>query len=158
MFATFKGPSNFQGEVGRQLNSCTKLPVTKFERIRCHLDALNIDLKVLSKVQKYLFEFCCGINSGKISQRLENLEPGPAVHSRWLTIANGILRLYVTKKESLSNLKILADMFAKYMHHFGFRLNVMKSGIMGSSIFGTFFGQFIYFKLMLLQKTNFMLP
>ena len=34
-------PSNFQGEVCRQLNSCTKLPVTKFERIRCHLDALT---------------------------------------------------------------------------------------------------------------------
>ena len=97
------GPSNFQGEVGRQLNSCTKLPVTRFERIRCHLDALNIDLKVLSKDQKYLFEF----NSGKTSQRLGNLEPGPAVHSRWLTTANGILRLYVTKEEPLSNLKIL---------------------------------------------------
>ena len=87
------GPSNFQGEAGRKLNLCTKLPVTKFERIRCYLDALNLDLKVLSKVQKYLFEFYCGINSGKISQRLENLEPGPAVHSRWLTHANRILRL-----------------------------------------------------------------
>ena len=127
------GPSNFQGEVGRQLNSYTKLPVTKFERIRCHLDALNIDLKVLSKDQKYLLEFYCGINSRKIFQRLENLEPGPAMHSRWLTTVNRILRLYVAKEEPLSNLKIWLNIFVKYMHHFGLRLNVMKSGIMGCS-------------------------
>ena len=76
LYGKTSAPSNFQGEVCRQLNSCTKLPVTKFERIRCHLDALNINLKVLSK------EFCCGFNSSKISQRLENLEPGPAMHSR----------------------------------------------------------------------------
>ena len=49
----------------------------------------------LSTDQKYVYEICQAVCSGSCSQKLSNRNPGKMAHSRWLTTASRILRLYV---------------------------------------------------------------
>lgn len=48
------------------------------------------------------------ISTGNFSTDLANITPGPLNHSRWLTTANRILRLYATRTDPEENLVILA--------------------------------------------------
>ena len=57
-------------------------------------DLSNVDPKKLSADQRYLLKICNSINAGEcsIDQSIQN--PGCLNHSRWLTPANRILKLY----------------------------------------------------------------
>ena len=69
-------------------------------------DASAIDI---SKDQTYLFDICKGIELGTVSDTLATKEPGPLIHSRWLTTANRILRLYVSAEQPSAELVLLTD-------------------------------------------------
>ena len=109
---TTASPAQFNGTIGKALQDCHKLPInTQFQSRRNHLpqqlhDASTIDI---SKDQKYLFDICKGIELGIVSDSLARKEPGPVVHSRWLTTANRILRLYVSDKQPSAELVLLTD-------------------------------------------------
>ena len=67
----------------------------------------DIDGEDLSTDQQYLYNICHAISVGQSSNDLALQKPGPIVHSRWLTTANRLLRLYVTTEnpsETLRNL------------------------------------------------------
>ncbi|KAK2577113.1 hypothetical protein KPH14_011881 [Odynerus spinipes] len=49
----------------------------------------------MSTDQKYLYKICQAVGAGICSSELANCQPGKMAHSRWLTTANRILRLYV---------------------------------------------------------------
>lgn len=106
------GPNEFFGSIGKQLEICHKLPVAEFVRIESNLPYLKNEVD-LSTDQKYLFEICPSISNGNCSIDLSRRNPGKQAHSRWLTTANRILRLYISMKSPTENLKILAEFILK---------------------------------------------
>lgn len=52
----------------------------------------------LSTDQCYLLEICQAIHSGSCDENLAKRNPGAIFHSRWVTIANRISKLYVSTK------------------------------------------------------------
>ena len=71
-----------------QLNHC------KFAAVTGELPELTCS--DLSTDQRYLYEICQSVINGSCSEELGRRNPGKIAHSRWLTTANRILRLYVS--------------------------------------------------------------
>jgi hypothetical protein len=84
-------------------------PIVIFSRFAAIQSSLleNIGELDLSKDQKYLYDICDAVDFGFVSQDLANLKPRPVVHTRRLTTACRILRLYVGTTRPTKNLKIL---------------------------------------------------
>src|SRR6218665_28808 len=91
--------------------TCELLPVVNFEPIILE-NCPNLDV---STDQQYLYKMCQAIHvsAGTCSPDLAARRPGPVVHSRWLTIANRILRLYVGSDDPSDNLKIFVTFIMK---------------------------------------------
>lgn len=88
------GPRSFSGPIEQSLSDCKDRAVVEFQPIDCKIP--DIDKKLLSKDQRYLFDASQAIKSDTFPNDLANCDPGPISHSRWLTCANRILRLYVS--------------------------------------------------------------
>ncbi|GBL75620.1 hypothetical protein AVEN_154938-1 [Araneus ventricosus] len=73
----------------------------------------NIDRMVLSNDQQYLYDICLEISHGECYSDLALRKPDPVAHSRWLTTASRILRLYVVTEKPSGNLIILATYIMK---------------------------------------------
>ncbi|CAH0564432.1 unnamed protein product [Brassicogethes aeneus] len=97
------GPTTFSGSIGQQLTNCEKLPVVDYEPIDCSVP--DIDRNLLSKDQQYLLDISNAITLGHCPEDLANRDPGPLSHSRWLTAANRVLRLYISSSYPSENLK-----------------------------------------------------
>ena len=105
------GPTSFTGVIGKMLQTCHELEIVDFMRRENGLphrllDVENLDL---SKDQLYLYKMCDAIASGSVADSLAKKEPGPLVHSRWLTAANRILRLYVSTQSPSNELILLTN-------------------------------------------------
>jgi hypothetical protein len=66
-------------------------------------------IHTLSWDQKYLYEMCQSVTIGHCSPEIANQQPGKMAHSRRLTTANRVLRLYVGSSNPLDALKILVE-------------------------------------------------
>ncbi|CAG9818134.1 unnamed protein product [Phaedon cochleariae] len=99
------GPTGYVGVIGKQLQTCEELPIVPFEKINVVIP--EVDPEILSTDQKYLFEISVAISVGIVSESLTRKQPGKMAHSRWLTTANRILRLYVGTINPSEELKIL---------------------------------------------------
>ncbi|GBO20964.1 hypothetical protein AVEN_268148-1 [Araneus ventricosus] len=97
------GPKSFSGPIGQQLTCYEKLPVVDYDPIDCSIR--NIDMNLLSKDQQYLLDISNAITLGHCPEDLANWDPGPLSHSRWLTAANRVLRLYTSSSDPTGNLK-----------------------------------------------------
>ena len=67
----------------------------------------------LSTDDKYLLQMASSISDGFIPADLANKKLGPISHSRWLTKASCILRLYVSTSTPSDNLRLLAEYVIK---------------------------------------------
>ncbi|PGH37161.1 MAG: hypothetical protein CRN43_22805 [Candidatus Nephrothrix sp. EaCA] len=101
------GPRGFSGSIGKRLVTCSEHPVSSFEPVQLTEQLSNVDPKELSTDQRYLMEICNNIRIGECEVDLAMRNPGCLNHSRWLTTANRILRLYVSDKKPSENLKTL---------------------------------------------------
>lgn len=99
------GPQCFSGTIGSQLQTCETMPIVEFTAISTILPAITSDL---STDQKYLYNIMTAISTGVFSSHLANIKPGCLNHSRWLTTANRILRLYAAKHYPDEKLVVLA--------------------------------------------------
>lgn len=106
-----KGPNTFAGSIGKMLEKCLDYKVEAFEPISSELP--EIDTNLLSTDQKYLYQMCSAISAGTVSPSLANKDPGKLAHSRWLTCANRILRVYVGTDKPTKNLTELATFIMK---------------------------------------------
>jgi len=88
-----QGPDVFSGIIGKALKTCEQLPVVQFCAIMFE-NCLSLDGADLSTDQQYMYDMCQAISTGQCSPDLALRKPGPIVHSRWLTTANRLLRLY----------------------------------------------------------------
>jgi len=105
------GPKSFSGPIGEQLNKCEKLPLVKFVSVHCEIP--EIDRKILSKDQQFLLDISSAIKSGNCSEDLSVRESGVISHSRWLTTANRVLRLYLSLETPTEEHKILVSFLLK---------------------------------------------
>ena len=87
------GPEGFGSLTRKHLIGCESLDVVDFEAVE--VPEITIDEKDLSSDQKYLLSIFKAVRMGFVSPHLASQKPGPLNHSRWLTTACRILRLYV---------------------------------------------------------------
>lgn len=118
------GPKSFSGPIGIQLSKCEKLPIVDFESVDCEVP--DIDPDILSNDQQYLLLISSAIKLGNIPIDLAVREPGPLSHSRWLTTANRILRLYVSVKTPSNELKMLVSFILKSYMPVWFKIKKSK--------------------------------
>lgn len=103
------GPRSFSGPLGKVLRDCERLPIAVFESIDFNRSLDLSDVRdELSTDQKYLWDICQSISEGHCSMSLAHRSPGNLNLSRWLTLANRILRLYVATSNPSENLFVLA--------------------------------------------------
>jgi len=99
------GPRAFSGPIGKALTACETIPVVPFSNISVEMPCVL--LNDISTDQQYLWEVCDSISKGQCSLALSTRNPGALSHSRWLTIANRLLRLYIATNIIIYPLKIL---------------------------------------------------
>ena len=111
------GPLSLKGEVGVTLNDdLTMLKIVRFQRIPfSDFPTVAEDASYdLSNDQDYLYCMCWGIIEGSISPELASRQPGALNHSRWLTLANRILRKYASTSNPSQKLKHLVTAIIKF--------------------------------------------
>lgn len=101
------GPKCFSGPIGKALTACTELHITSYEPIPLLQPLPHVDVKDLSTDQQYLWQMCQAVSKGHCPCDLALRKPGLMNHSRWLTTANRILRLYVGLDTPSNNIKTL---------------------------------------------------
>jgi hypothetical protein len=146
LMADLDGPTTsdtgFSGPVGKALAGATELPVKKsFKKITIGSDliALPEDVrKDLSTDQKYGYDIVEAIRTGEVSQRLANLDIGPINHSRWLTFANRMCRLYVSdhglKGKAAKNLRLIVEYIVGVYYPTWFMYKVRNNWVEGALI------------------------
>src|SRR6218665_337982 len=102
-----RGPKAFSGNIGSALMNCETLPIVAYLPISLGM-CPNMEAIELSTDQKYLFNICIAVAKKDCSSDLAFQKPGPACHSRRLTTANRIMRLYVATENPTDNLVIPA--------------------------------------------------
>jgi len=125
---TTSGPRSFSGIIGAALAHCETLTIIQFEVITTQLPEINKKIrKDLSTDQQYLYDICQAVSCGTCSNCLANREPGTLSHSRWLTTANRILRLYIATNNPTKNLFILAEFVMKVYAPMWFQIKIHHS-------------------------------
>lgn len=125
------GPRAFGGSIGKLLSNCEKLPIVEFSKIACELPDIDANFE-LSTDQKYLHEICLAIKNGYCPEALSKRDPGRLVHSRWLTTANRLLRLYISTANPTENLTTLVTFILKVYSPMWFFIKTMPSCIYGA--------------------------
>ena len=87
---------------------------------------------------KYLYDMAHAISSGVVPVDLANIKPGKIIHSRWLTKAARLLRLYVTTENPDKNLGILVEFIIKCYVPMYFNIKYYSSVVYGSVLFFKF--------------------
>lgn len=88
--------------------------------------------KSLSTDVSYLYRISKAVSEGTCAEDLSSMKPGQIVHSRWLTKASRLLRLYVATRLPSTNLKILANFIMKVYVPMYFSVKYYNSVVHGS--------------------------
>ena len=131
--------NKFSGPIGKILENVTDLDINeKFTKLKGSEDLIELSDNIiddLSDDQKYGYKMVKAIREGHVPKYLELLEIGPINHSRWLTTANRILRLWVSKHDlkgkNLKNLRFIVEFIIGVYYPQWFRIKVMNSWIDG---------------------------
>ena len=93
-----KGPSSFSGPLGKAISgNIQDLPLVNFNPIKGLITVLPSDVVAgLSSDQRYLYDIASAVQVGKVSPNVATKQPGTLHNARWLTLANRLLRLYVS--------------------------------------------------------------
>ena len=132
------GPRTSKGVIGQQLETCENLQFIFIKISKIHMP----DKENLSTDQQLLYGMYRGIHNGtssdnsiSIENSIANRKSGPIVHSRWLTTAIRILRLYVSTENPSDNLKILSEYEMKVYASCWFDIKRKSSVLTGSHHF-----------------------
>ena len=113
--------------------------VNNFEEIALeNMPPGDLNTSELSTDANYLYLMANAISNGSIPANLSHIKPGPIAHSRWLTKANRLLRLYVTTNKPTKNLQILANYVIKVYTPMYFNVKYYSSVVYGSALFYKF--------------------
>lgn len=128
------GPKGYTGNIGKKLEVCETLNVIEFQAIPTSIPEINP--ADLSTDQQYLYNIVTSISKEMLCQGLQFLNPGKLAHSRWLTTANRILRLYVATEKPPGNLITLTKYIMKVYAPLWFSIRFASSSQNGD-MFGT---------------------
>ncbi|GBM08658.1 hypothetical protein AVEN_228011-1 [Araneus ventricosus] len=92
-------------------NNCEKLPIINFEAME--LNEININKTDLIKDQRYVLAIVRAIQTGQCAPDLAVRDPGRLSHSRWLTCAIWVLRLFISQTNPTSELKMFVNYIMK---------------------------------------------
>jgi hypothetical protein len=120
------GPRAFSGPIGKEMSVCEKLPPVAFTPIECNLPDIE-RIVDLSTDQRYLYEICEAVSEGVCSVSLSRRDPGALSHSRWLTAANRILRLYVSTESPSDKLVTIVTFIVKVYAPMWFEIKINPS-------------------------------
>ena len=122
------GPNSFKGVIGKELNSdFTSKSIAVYNPICGRTQYINCDvLNNLNTDQKYLYNICHAVQSGFCSSELASMQPGPIHHARWTTLANRLLRSYISKIHPTPDCPELSILSSIIMHQFGLELRVIR--------------------------------
>lgn len=95
-------------------------------------------LKKLSTDVHYLYQIAQAVSNGGCSIYLANIKPGPVGHSRWITRASRLLRVYIASENPSENLKVLARYIMKVYVPMYFNIKYRNSAVYGSALLGKF--------------------
>lgn len=129
---TTTGPRSFSGQLGKLLQNCEHLPVIEFQAVECNLPDITKSRDDLSTDQLYLLEMCQAIAKGQCDENLAKRKPGKICHSRWLTTANTILRLYISTKNPTENQVILTEFVLRVYAPMWFKIKTQPSCVYGA--------------------------
>jgi hypothetical protein len=127
------GPKAFSGEIGKALSNVEKREIVSFSPIESKLS--SVFQQDLSTDQAYLFEICQSVVLGRCFEKLAQKSPGMLAHSRWVTTANRILRLYVSTTAPSKNLVILTELIVKVYAPMWFMIKNDSSCLMERNMF-----------------------
>ena len=131
--------NTFSGPLGKELNNVVNLEINpRFKPITVGPTLIELEQEIiedLSTDQKYGYRIVMAIRAGKIAVDLANMDIGPVCHSRWLTTANRLLRLYVSKHgfkgKNLLNLKLIVEFVIGVYYPIWFDVKVKHSSVQG---------------------------
>lgn len=131
--------NKLSGTIGKLLDSVTELDINpNFPRISVGPPLIKLSDKViqdLSTDQHYGYKIVCAVRDGVLPARIALLEIGPVNHSRWLTTANRLLRLWVSKHglkgKNLKNLRFIVEFIIGVYYPCWFKVKVNHSWIEG---------------------------
>lgn len=123
------GPNAFSGSIGQKLKNCHLLPVVNFVPIAVNLPQVPDDI---STDQKYLYDICQAVSNGCCPAKLANRHPGTICHSRWLTTANNLLRLYISMENPSNGLIDLVTYVVKVYAPTWFQIKLNPKCINGA--------------------------
>ena len=131
--------NQFSGSIGKALSNATEYDINpNFTPISIGPPLIELPEEVigdLSTDQHYGYKIVCAIREGKLPKELSLLEIGPVNHSRWLTTANRVLRLWVSKnrfdRNHQKNLQYLAEFVIGVYYPCWFQAKVKHSWIEG---------------------------
>jgi hypothetical protein len=122
------GPRGFSGPIGKKLELCEKLPVIVFKSIDTNLPEIHERIiKDLSTDQKYMYQMVKAIASGNCSIDLATRDPGRISHSRWVTTANRLLRLYISTENPTDELVTLVTYVMRVYASMWFHIKIKPS-------------------------------
>ncbi|KAG0715733.1 hypothetical protein GWK47_000101 [Chionoecetes opilio] len=127
------------GPIGKLLDSATDFEINpNFTHISVGPPLIKLPDKViqdLSTDQHYDYKIVCAVRDGVLPAGLALLEIGPVNHSRWLTTANRLIRLWVSKHrlkgKNLKNLHFIVEFIIGAYYPCWFNVKVKHSWIEG---------------------------
>lgn len=112
--------------------NCETLPIVAYLPIPLGM-CPNMEAIELSTDQKCrLYNICIAVAKGDCSSDLAFQKPGKVCHSRWLTTANRIMRLYVATENPTDNLVILATFVMSVYAPMWFHVKTKSASTEGS--------------------------
>ncbi|XP_047133341.1 uncharacterized protein LOC124811556 [Hydra vulgaris] len=131
--------NRFSGNIGKLINIATNLPIlTCIPQLDFVVDLIHLEKEVvdsLSTDQKYLYRIHNAIASDVFPDDLKEIQIGLHNHSRWLNLANRLLRIccseHCLKNKDLQNLKLLTEVIMGVYSIMWFDLKTKHSWIQG---------------------------
>ena len=103
-----RGPRSFTGPIGSRLQKCETMPIVSYEPIPC--DFPPVTIYDLHEFWSAIFTYICNaVITGQCSVSLSHRQPGQLVMSRWVTMANRILRLCAAAEKPSENFKTIVQ-------------------------------------------------
>jgi hypothetical protein len=128
------GANTFSGRIGKAIQFCEKMPAVNFKAIVEGEGLPEISTEVLSDLstdQLYLYKIVQSIREGHIPEDLARQKPGRLNHSRWLTLANRICRLYIASVSPDKKLHSLTHFIVTFYSVMWFSIRYKPSCIDG---------------------------
>ena len=131
--------NKWAGDIGKMLDTATELEINPtFIKLSIGQPLIPLSDSIimdLSTDQAYGYRITQSIRTGELSSNLALLEIGPVCHSRWLTTANRLCRIWISKHglqgKNLRNIRLIVEFIVGVYYSCWFNIKVKQSWVEG---------------------------